>query len=188
MSFSLFKTSMFVYMSNQSGVSSYNDFAKKLTDEYDMCIRRGFQTTNNIPLQKPNKQIMQTLATVACQKAFAVQEGPHSFIDDLGKAVVGYWTGGQLVTGIPPIIPADGAIANITSTAAMVTNPGNWSPTGPEFPTNNINDFLNKLVNGMKIHLTTVSGIYITVSMYPGFPTVPPAPGIRSWKGWTVPG
>lgn len=188
MSFSLFKASMFMYMSNQSGIGSSDEFAKKLTDEYDMCIRRGFQSINNIPLQKPNKSIMLNLAKIACKKAFAVQQGPHSFVDDLGKAVVGYWTGGQLVTGIPPIIPADGAVSNITTTSASVTNPGNWSPTGPESPTNDINDFLNKLVNGMKQHITTVSGIYITVSMYPGFPMVPPAPGIRTWTGWTVPG
>lgn len=188
MSFSLFKSSMKLYMSNQSGIGSYNEFADKLTTEYDMCVRRGYQTTNNIPLSSANKPMMLTLVTIACQKAFAVQKGPHSFIDDIGKGVVAYWSGASLVTPIPPPIPAVGAIANITTTAAMVTNPGTWSPTGPEFPTNNIDDFLSKLESGMKIHLTTISGLYNTISMYPGFPTVPPAPGVLSFTGWTVPG
>lgn len=176
------------YMSTPEGVVSYAQFANKLTTEYDLCIRRGFQTTNNIPIQTPNKAGMLTLVTLACQKAFAVQQGPHTFIDDIGKGVLLYWTGATLITGIPPIIPADGAVSNITSTSASVTNPGTWSPNGPESPTNNVNDFLDALVSGMKNHITTVSGLYITVSIYPGFPLVPPAPGIRTWTGWTVSG
>lgn len=187
MSFSIFKASMFSYMSNQSGVISYADFANKLTKEYDMCIRRGFQTTNNIPIQKSNNAGMLTLVTLACQKAFAAQQGPYSFIDDIGKGVIMYWTGAQLITGIPPVIPADGAVSNISTTSAMVTNPGSWSPGGPESPTNDINQFLDKLISGMQSHISTVSGLYMTISLYPGFPTVPPAPGIRTWTGWDVP-
>lgn len=188
MSFSLFKSNMAAYMSNPEGIISYAQFAKKLTDEYDMCIRRGLQTTNNIPIQKTNKPGMLTMVTIACQRAFSVREGRHTFIDDIGKGCVLYWTGGALVTGIPPIIPATGAVTNISTTSASVTNPGTWSPVGPEFPTNDVNEFLDKLISAMKNHITTVSGLYITISLYPGFPIVPPAPGIRTWKGWTISG
>jgi hypothetical protein len=187
MSFSIFKASMISYMSNQSGVISSAQFANKLTTEYDMCIRRGYQTTNKIPIQTANIAGMLTLTTLACQKAFTVQQGPHNFIDDIGKAVLTYWTGAKLVVGIPPIIPADGAVTNISTTSAIVTNPGQWTSFGPESPSNNSNDFLSILISGMQQHITTISGLYITISIYPSFPAIPPAPGIRTWTGWDIP-
>ena len=89
------------------GINSYNDFASKLTTEYDLCIRRGTQTINNIPLQTPNK-LMLTLVTAACQMALTKRSGNHTFIDDIGKGVIGYWTEETFVIGIPPPIPATG--------------------------------------------------------------------------------
>ena len=43
MSFSIFKQSMKMYMQNQDGITSSDDLAKKITQEYDMCIKRGFK-------------------------------------------------------------------------------------------------------------------------------------------------
>lgn len=187
MSFTLFKQNMFSYMNRPKSIDSYNDFAQKLTDEYDQCMRRGTQTINQIPLQTPNKSLMLTLVTLACSKALSVKKGQHTFIDDIGKGCVGYWTGATLMTGIPPIIPAIGAIQNITTTSAFTINPGTFPPVGPLFPTTDINVFLDRLIMAMQIHLTTISGLYITISMYPGFPLVPPAPGILTWTGFTIP-
>ena len=156
MSFSIFKASMAAYMANPSGVVTSAQFANKLTTEYDMCVRRGFQTTNNIPLQTGNVAGMLALTTIACQKAFVVQTGPHNFIDDIGKAVISYWSGASLLVGIPPLIPADGSLSNLTTTNAIVTNPGNWTSFGPELPTSNTNDFLEILASAMQIHITTI--------------------------------
>ena len=138
MSFQIFKQSMLSYMSNQESIESYNDFASKITKEYDMCIKRGLQTINQIPIQKGNNNLMETLVKVACATALGKKNGLHTFGDDIGKAVVGYWTGAVLVTGIPPVIPAFGAMQNISSTSAPVTVPGTWSPIGPLNPTDNI--------------------------------------------------
>jgi len=187
MSFALFKQNMLSYMGNQSGINSFSDFAKKLTDEYDMAVRRGFQTINQIPITKDNKQLMNTLVTLACSTALGVREGQHTFIDDIGKGVVGYWTVATLMTGIPPIIPATGAIQNVTTTSAFVTNPGQFPNVGPLITTLDSGVFLDKLIGAMQQHLTTIQGLYITISLYPGFPLVPPAPGIRSWTGFTIP-
>jgi len=188
MSFSVFKANMFSYMNNQPSISSYEDWAAKFTTEYDLCIKRGKQTTNNIPISQPKKSDMESAVINVCKKHLSYQEGPRNFVDDLGNASIKYWTGAKLVVGIPPPIPALGAIVNVTSTAAYVTNPGTWSPTGPDNPTENIMDFLDKFIGGAKQHITTVQGQYDTISNYPGFPLVPPSPGIRPWKGWTVPG
>jgi hypothetical protein len=187
MSFALFKSNMFMYMNRPEGIDSYKDFAKKITDEYDIAARSGMQTINNIPLSSPNKSLMEILVTLACAKALSKKSGYHNFIDDIGKGCVGYWTGATLLTGIPPIIPSIGAIQNITSTAAFTLNPGTWTPVGPLIPTTDINMFLDRLIMAMQMHLTTVSGLYITISMYPGFPLIPPAPGILTWTGFTIP-
>lgn len=188
MSWNTFKSNMLRYMQNQKGINSYNDFASKLTTEYDLCIRRGTQTINNIPLQTPNKALMLTLVTAACQMALTKRSGNHTFIDDIGKGVIGYWTGATLVIGIPPPIPATGAIVNITTTSAFVTNPGTWSPVGQTPPLNDSQVFLDMLTAAMIAHSATPQGLYLTISNYPGFPLVPPAPGVLNFTGWTVPG
>lgn len=187
MSFSLFKANMFSYMSNQQGVGSYEAWSAKITSEYDQAIKRGKQTTNFGPISLGKKGDMESACVSVCEQYFNKQDGVHTFVDDIGKASIKYWTGAKLVTIVPPI-PAIGAVLNVASTAAYVTNPGTWSPTGPDNPTLNIMDFLNKLVSGFTLHLTTVQGNYDTMSQYPGFPVVPIAPGVRPWKGWTVPG
>jgi len=175
-------------MQNQSGINSYRDFAKKFVTEYDMAVRRGFQTINNIPLSVDNKKSMEQLANLACSTSLT-KKGPeqHTFIDDLGKAVVGYWTGASLMTGIPPIIPALGSFLNVTSVYATVTKPGIFPVVGPIPPTNDSNIFLDRLIGAMQQHATTIEGLYMTISLYPGFPLVPPAPGILFWTGWSIP-
>jgi hypothetical protein len=185
MSFDIFKQSMNAYMGNQEGIASYQDFAKKLTLEYDMCMRRGYQSINSVFLQKGNTELMETMVILACGTALQKQEGLHGIINDIGKAVVGYWTGATLNNFPPPIIPAVGSFQNISTTSALVTNPGEFPDMGTQVPTMDINVFLDMLIIAMTIHLTTITGMYMTLSMYPGVP-VTIAPGILTWTGFTV--
>ena len=187
MSFAIFKQNMLSYMQNQGSIDSYNDFATKLTTEYDMAVRSGFQTINNIPLAKDNKKLMESMVKLACATSLTKTEGKHNFIDDIGKGVIGYWTGATLVTGIPPIIPATGAVQTLTSFSAFVTNPGTFPKVGLLIPTDDSSVFLDRLIQAMQQHITTIQGMYITLSMYPGFPLIPPAPGIRTFTGFTIP-
>lgn len=187
MSFQIFKNNMLSYMQNQDGIATYGDFANKLTTEYDMAIRRGFQTVNNIPVLKTNTELMLTLVNIALLTALQKREGTHTIVNDLGKGVVGYWIGATLNLSPPPVIPATGAVLNISTTAALVSNPGAFPEINPQIPTNDSAIFLDQLILGIQIHLLSIEGIYNTVSLYPGFPVVPPAPGILLWKGYTVP-
>ena len=57
MSWKIFKNNMSLYMKNQGGIKSSDDFAEKLTNEYDMCVRRGLQTANQVPIMTPNKPL-----------------------------------------------------------------------------------------------------------------------------------
>ena len=188
MSLQTFKANMLRYMQNQQGINSSDDFATKLTNEYDLMVKRGFQTINNIPVQTGNKQSMESLVKIACQISLTVQSGNHTFIDDIGNAIILYWTGTTLVTGIPPVIPAIGSISNITTTAASVSNPGQWTPVGSTPPNNDSNIFLDMLLVGIQSHLPTIQFLYNTISLYPTLPVPTPAPGILQSTGYTIPG
>ena len=69
MSWGLFASNMKRYMANPIGVASLQVFAKKLTMEYDACIRRGIQGINLCSIQKGNTQLMEALTIVALLKS-----------------------------------------------------------------------------------------------------------------------
>jgi GH24 family phage-related lysozyme (muramidase) len=52
-------------------------------------------------------------------------------------------------------------------------------------PTNNTSLIIDEFIQHATAHLTTVSGIVNTLSIYPPLPT--PAPGIVNWTGYTIP-
>jgi len=186
MSFKIFKQNMLAYMQNQRGVDSTQSFAKRLTTEYDLLIRRGFQIVNQVPIQKGNKELMEQLVQLALIKGLQQRSGLHDVINDIGKGIVGYWTGATLSNLPPPIIPAVGAVQNISTTSALVTNPGDFPDLGPSIPTDNSEVFINQLINAIKIHLLSIEGIYNTISLYPGAPPPPPAPGFLDWRGFQI--
>lgn len=53
-------------------------------------------------------------------------------------------------------------------------------------PTNNTNLIIDDFIRYATAHLTTVSGVITTVSLYPGVPTPIPGPGVISWTGYNV--
>lgn len=130
---------------------------------------------------------MNTMVNLALTTALQKREGKHDIINQIGKGIVGYWTGATLNLAPTPIIPATGTIQNITTTSAIVSKPGTFPNISPQVPTSDSARFLDQLILAMKIHLLSIEGIYNTISLYPGFPTVPPAPGILLWKGFSIP-
>lgn len=177
---------MLAYMQNQDGIKDSKDFAKKITSEYNNCIITGLQTANQVPIQKGNKETMESLVNIACMKAQAKQKGLHTFADDIGKGVIGYWTGATLQL-MPPLVPATTSIMNVSCTLAMCSSPGTWSPVGPNSPTDDSGLFLDILIGGMKLHIMTPQFSYVTVSLYPG-PTGPVSlPGAVLGTGFTIP-
>ncbi len=53
-------------------------------------------------------------------------------------------------------------------------------------PTNNTSAIIDDFINYATQHLTTVSGVINTISLYPAAPTPVPGPGVISWTGYTV--
>lgn len=129
MSLQIFKQNMLSYMRNQGGISSYGDFAKKLTMEYDMAVKRGFDTTNNIKIAKGNTELMESTLNGILATALQQSSGEHPIITNMGPAFIAYWTGATMSQVPPPIIPSPGAILNITTVSSFITDPGIWQPT-----------------------------------------------------------
>jgi len=190
MSWNNFKSIMNAYMSNPNGVKSKEDFAKQFTQAYDFAMITGSIVTRGfggapLPIQKGNKELMEKMVILACTVALTKQDR-HTFIKDLGKAVLGYWSGATLQL-IPPSIPALGSFQNISSTTAIISNPGTWPETPPEFPTDDSANFLDMFIAYGTTHLTTIQAMVSTISLYPGFPLLPPAPGFITLTGYQLP-
>ena len=190
MSWNNFKSIMNAYMSNPNGVKSKEDFAKQFTRAYDSAMITGSVVTRSfggfpLPIQKGNKELMETMVVLACSIALTKKDR-HTFIKDLGKAVLGYW-GGATLQLMPPQIPAVGAFQNIASVSAVVSNAGTWPETPPEFPTDDSGKFLDLFIAYATTHLTTVQAIISTTSLYPGFPLLPPSPGVVTLTGYQLP-
>jgi len=129
MSLDIFKQNMLSYMQNQRGIGSYEDYAKKLTQEYDAACKRGFETVNGIVVQQGNTELMESMVVSVMATALQQGSGEHPIITNLGPAFLGYWTGAKMSLSPPPIIPAIGAVLNVTQTSNFITNPGVWQPT-----------------------------------------------------------
>ena len=187
MSWNLFKVNMLLYMNNPLAVKTPIQFGAKLAMEYDACMRRGGELIGKNSILLPNLPLMNTLMGVSTSIAITKQiPGQHSFINDIGKAVVGYWTGATLQPFPITPIPAPGSIQNIIINQSMVLDPGKFPKAPFEIPTDNCLIFINALVLFMQIHLFTIKGMYFTTSMYPGLvPT--PAPGVVNWQGYNIP-
>jgi hypothetical protein len=188
MSLNKFKSNMSRYMNNQGGIDKYDDWAKKLTSEYDSAIKRGFELMHQpVKLFKGNTSGMEMMVKSACMKALnATSQSNNTFYNDLGKAIVSYWQLSELSPMIPPLTPGGpGAMQNLNTTKAPTEIAGTWKP-GKFRPTDNVDIFLDRLVIGITSHLTTVGGTYYMLCLYPGSPPFT-SPGILKWKGYTVP-
>lgn len=93
MSYDIFKQNMLSFMRNQPNIASREQFAKKIVDEYDALIKRGFDTLNGITLQQGNKQLMYDTLLGVLNTAFQQSSGEHAIITNMGKAFQAYWTG-----------------------------------------------------------------------------------------------
>jgi hypothetical protein len=181
MSWTTFKSTLLPAMQSNLFGNNINGFAKAFTTAYDIAIKSGKETINPIPLLKGNPAAMEAqLISFLTQTQMSKS---LTLLDVIGPAIISYWAGGTMAP-IPPLIPAPGAIANIVLTQGTVLNPGTWSPI-PVPPNNDSSVFLNAFITAAKIHLSTVSGLYVVLAQYP--PPAPPAPGVLPWSGYVVP-
>lgn len=179
-----FKQTLKLQMESLTYGDDLSGFSKAFTNAYDVAIKQGGDTLNQIPMIVGNTALMES---VLLTSLIEIQLSKNkTLLDVVGRSVVAYWSAQSLLQGIPPLIPAIGAVANITNNQSIVLNPGSpdqWTVI-PTLPSSTADNFLNSFVTSAKIHLTTVSGFFIVTAQYP--PPAPPAPGIVNWSGYTV--
>ena len=129
MSYELFKQNMLSYMQNQKNIGSKEDFAKKLVQEYDALIKRGFDTQNGIKLEQGNTKLMETTLVGVLNVAFQQKSGEHAIITNLGTAFKSYWSGATMSLISPPTPTIIPPTIHIAQTSNFITNPGIWNPT-----------------------------------------------------------
>lgn len=100
MSYDIFKQNMLTFMRNQPNIASKEQFAKKLVQEYDSLIKRGFDTLNGIPLQQGNTALMEDVLNGVLNTAFQQSSGEHAIITNMGRAFQAYWTPSSSVGGL----------------------------------------------------------------------------------------
>jgi hypothetical protein len=187
MSWSIFKSNV-LRNTNTDNNNSVDEVAKIWADEYDAAIKRGKDLVNLESIQTGNKSIMETLFKVALLNGLSAQPGqPFSLVSEFGNGVKAYWAGAQMSPFPIPLIPAPGSIQNIAVNSNIVTNPGTWPPQPPILPNDNSGLIVDQFILAATIHLSTISGIIQTTSLYPAVPTPTPAPGVIPWVGYLVP-
>lgn len=182
MSWSTFKSTILPLMQSNAFGNNIAGFAKTFTLAYDIAVKSGKETISPIPLMKGNTSAME--AQIIALMTQTQRSNSVTLLDIIGPAIITYWTGGIMMP-IPPIVPPPGAIKSIALTQGIVLNPGTWTPI-PVPPNNNPSTFLDAFITSAKIHLTTISGMYVVLAQYP--PPAPPAPGVIPWVGYQIPG
>lgn len=92
MSYDIFKQNMLAFMTNQRAIESQEQFAKKLVEEYDALIKRGFDSMNGITLEQGNTELMEQVLNGVLSTAFQQSSGEHAIITNMGAAFQAYWT------------------------------------------------------------------------------------------------
>lgn len=183
MSWDIFKQQMVRYGQNQRSVD-VDGYARTFAREYDQCVKRGFDTVNQIPLQQGNTQLLEQSANNIFTSQ-QISSNQSKLIQLLGTSVLSYWGGGVMANFPIPIIPAPGSASNVSVNGNVVLNPGVWSLDFPLTPTTSPNGWIDFFIIAARTHLQTVSGLITTTSLYPPIGT--PGPGFIFWTGYTIP-
>jgi hypothetical protein len=187
MSWSIFKSNILIYASNPQLIDDSDTIAEIYAREYDSAVKRGRDSINQISIQRGNYSAMESLFKLAF-KAGTLSTGPYDLLGALGRGITLYWSGATMNVFPIPLIPAPGSVQNIAVNTNTVINPGVW-PTLPPTPPNNTPTLLiDSFILAATTHLSTISGIINTTSLYPSVPTPIPAPGVIPWTGYVVVG
>ena len=185
MSWSLFKQNILNVENHPENIHSVDQVAQLYATEYDAAIKRGGDTVNHIPIMVGNTSALYQFFLMAFKNGLNSQS-TYNLVKEMGPGVILYWTAAPMMLTPTPITPAIGAVANISSVAAICNNPGQWSEVQPPpDPSDNTSLMVDQFVAYAKVHLTTISGMINTVSVYP--PLGAPGPGVVMWTGYMVP-
>lgn len=168
-----------------SSPASSDDLAKIIATAYDSSVKLppAGDLSHKITVLNGNVQLLENLIKIVLiQQSRSEVQLP--IINAIANGFVAYW-GGATLQNLPiPMMPAPGAIGNILVTSNIVVNPGIQVSIPFTYEgLDNVDGFINKLIQAANIHLYTVGGWTFTTSLYPGGVT---APGYLPWQGYSV--
>jgi hypothetical protein len=184
MSWDIFTSNMKSFYNQSATSTDSNVIANKLAMEYDAAIKRGANMIHSISVSSGNVNAMREGFNTAFRMG-SLSPAPFDIIGALGFGVVRYWTSVSMKLFPTPALPAPGTTQNIITAKSILLSPGIWSPQSPLPPVPSPDLFLNLFVLNSKLHLSTISGLVTTVSLYPTVPVIP-GPGFIAWQGYTV--
>ena len=185
MSWAQFEREVVEKMESQ-GLKDAAAFAKFFSTKYDQCVKRGVDVVTKNNISKGNINVMQStlesVLTVAA--AYKMNNIFDLYFNLIGASVVSYWAGATLNKAKIPLLPAVGSTSNMGVKQNYITFPGSW-PQVQQPPMKDARAFVNSFIMYAKIHLTTITGICETSSIYPPAGTL--MDGFVPWMGYKIP-
>ena len=181
----LFKIQVKSVMENSP--QSLDLVAKIIATAYDNAVKSlpaGDILYKN-PIEQGNVVLLENIIKMVLtqQQSSPVQ---LPIINGIANGFIAYWSSATLSKMLTPPIPAPGTTLNLNIVQNLVANPGMQVSIPFTYEgLDNVDGFLNKLIQAADIHLYTVSGVTMTNSVYP--------PGVNGigfipWNGFSVGG
>jgi GH24 family phage-related lysozyme (muramidase) len=183
MSWVTFKENIVRLSENPDAIADIDLVAKTYAQEYDACIKRGFDIISMASVKTGNVQMMENLFKFALLQGQSSLIG-YDLVGGMGPGVIAYWSGASLNEFPIPTIPAPGSVGNIGVYYNMVMSPGVWKPALLIPPTGTPKTLVDIFIFYAQSHLATITGFILTNSIYPPFAT--PGPGVLNWTGYSI--
>lgn len=186
MSWQIFKNNILRVANDPISIRNTEQVANLYAMEYDSAIRRGADILHNVSILSGNLPMMIQLFNLALKQGLNTNSPQFSLVNSMGNGVISYWSGATMNVVPIPLMPAPGTIQNILVTSNIVSNPGTWSVYPPIPPTNSTSIIIDTFIAAATLHLTTITGLINTLSLYPAAPSPIPGPAIIPWTGYRV--
>lgn len=194
MSLQLFKDNLTKFLnaaSENRGIEDAEELAAFISLQYDLLIKSGFQTVNQVPIVSGNTLLLTSTIYTVLNITKESTKLPSDIVGDIAKCLPNYWIGASLpsLSEQPfiqptPLLPAPPLATNIVTISTFVSNTGIVPEAPPLPPSNSPSPLVESLGAVILTHLTTLEFDYIVQGITPlGIGGIGTLKGI----GWTVP-
>jgi hypothetical protein len=114
----IYKVNMLRKMSSGAFAKDIDGFAISFADEFDACMKRGGDLINGCNVVNGNKQALILGVKDALKKGQSAGIGNFNLLNELGPAIIAYWSGATLSPYPNPLV-----------------KPGGWQATPPAIGT-----------------------------------------------------
>ena len=185
MSWDVFRENILRVSDNPNQIRDIKQVARLYTMEYNNAVMRGTDIMHNISVASSNLTTVERLFESALEQGRMSSSSQFSLVDNMRNAIIAYWSNVVMNVVPVPIIPAVGTIQNLLVTSNIISDVGTWNVVPATPPSKFTNIMVDLFIATASAHLTTISGIITTLSIYPTVPTIT-APAIINWTGYII--